>query len=96
MPKTNRKITKEELIKKIGAGNLALVLDNVYCSECGPAAMVVDYEDNIVIESSGDTVIRGKCKKCGHKVARLLEMGLTGEAHELENKIFENLKKLDI
>jgi len=74
MAKIEQKITKEELAKKIGAENLALVLDNVYCAECGPTAMV-EYEEGIVIESSGDTILHGKCKKCGHKVARLLETG---------------------
>ena len=72
MSKISRKITKEELAEKIGAENLALVLDNVYCAECGTTAMV-EYEDDIVVEPSGDTIIHGKCKKCGHKVARLLE-----------------------
>ena len=74
MSKTSRKITKEELVEKVGVENLALVLDNVYCAECGPTAMV-EYEDDIVVEPSGDTIIHGKCKKCGHKVARLLETG---------------------
>lgn len=74
MPKRSRKISKEELTNKIGAENLALVLDNVYCAECGPTGMVV-YENDIAIEPSGDTVMRGKCKKCGRKVARLLEPG---------------------
>lgn len=74
MPKTSKKITKEELTKKIGAGNLALVLNNVHCSECGPTGMI-EYEENIVIEPSGDTILHGKCKKCGRKVTRLLETG---------------------
>ncbi|OGG90353.1 hypothetical protein A3H55_00815 [Candidatus Kuenenbacteria bacterium RIFCSPLOWO2_02_FULL_42_16] len=74
MSKTSRKITKEELVEKVGVENLALVLDNVYCAECGPTAMV-EYEDDIVVEPSGDTILHGKCKKCGHKVARLLETG---------------------
>ena len=74
MSKTSRKITKEELVEKVGVENLALVLDNVYCAECGPTAMV-EYEDDIVVEPSGDTILHGKCKKCGRKVARLLETG---------------------
>jgi len=74
MAKIEQKITKEELAKKIGAENLAPVLYNVYCVECGPTEMV-DYENDIVIESSGDTILRGKCKKCGHKATRLLETG---------------------
>ena len=72
MTKTSRKITKEELAEKIGAENLALILDNVYCAECGLTAMV-EYEKGIAIELSGDTILYGECKKCGHKVARLLE-----------------------
>ena len=72
MAKVGRKITNQELADKIGAENLVLVIDHVYCAECGPTAMV-GHEDNIVIEPSGDTILRGKCKKCGHKVAHLLE-----------------------
>ncbi len=76
MPKISKKIIKEELAEKIGGKNLALVLNNVYCADCGPTSMV-GYEDDIVVESSGDTILRGKCKKCGRKVARLLETGET-------------------
>ncbi|MBI5222250.1 MAG: hypothetical protein HY980_02020 [Candidatus Magasanikbacteria bacterium] len=76
MPKISKKITKEKLAEKIGAKNLTLVLNNVYCAECGPTAMV-DYKNDIVVEPSGDTMMRGKCKKCGHKVVRLLETGET-------------------
>ncbi|MBI3273512.1 MAG: hypothetical protein HYZ69_00030 [Candidatus Colwellbacteria bacterium] len=76
MAKTGQKITKEKLAEKIGTENLVLVLNNVYCAECGPTVMV-DYENDIVVELSGDTIMRGKCKKCGHKVARLLETGET-------------------
>ena len=35
--------TKEELVEKIGMENLALILNNVYCVECGPTVMV-DYD----------------------------------------------------
>ena len=85
MPKIERKITKKELTEKIGAENLALVLNNVYCAECKNTKMV-GYEENIILEQSGDIILRGKCEKClpaaqgtaqagGHKVARLLETG---------------------
>ena len=76
MPKIERKITKKELTEKIGAENLALVLNNVYCAECKNTKMV-GYEENIILEQSGDIILRGKCEKCGHKVARLLETGET-------------------
>ncbi|MBU2575850.1 hypothetical protein KKF64_02065 [Patescibacteria group bacterium] len=69
-----KKLTKQELIQKIGVKNFALVERNVFCAECGNTA-IVDYEDDIVLEPSRDTVLRGKCKKCGHAVARVLETG---------------------
>jgi len=34
---------------------------------------MTDYGENIIIEQSGDTILRGKCKKCGGAVARLIE-----------------------
>ena len=70
----SKKITKEELMHKIGANNFSLVKNNVYCAKCG-ITRIVDYEKDIVVDSSGDTILRGNCKKCGHNVARVLETG---------------------
>ena len=70
----SKKITKEELARKIGVDNFSLVENNVYCAKCG-ITRIVDYEKDIVVDSSGDTILRGNCKKCGHKVARVLETG---------------------
>lgn len=46
-----------------------LILDNVFCSKCG-ATTIVDYtmEDN-----KYGVLIKGKCKKCGKDVARVVE-----------------------
>ena len=46
------------------------VLDNVWCGRCLDAVTVVDYD--MTNEDFG-IVIRGKCKTCGGKVARVLE-----------------------
>jgi hypothetical protein len=46
------------------------VLENVYCGQCVGSTEIVDY----TTEPAGvGLVLRGKCKKCGHKVARVLE-----------------------
>jgi hypothetical protein len=47
-----------------------LVLKKVYCGGCCRAVEIADYR----FESSGTSlVLRGKCKKCGHEAARVLE-----------------------
>lgn len=43
---------------------------NVWCSSCRD---VVQIEKYIVQESTAGIVLRGKCKKCGHEVARVIE-----------------------
>lgn len=58
MPRVNQKITKEALTREIGAKNLALVLNNVYCVGCDPTAMI-EYENDIVVEQSDDAILRG-------------------------------------
>ncbi|MEH7549833.1 MULTISPECIES: hypothetical protein [Bacillaceae] len=43
---------------------------NVWCSSCGD---VVTIEKYIVEDSPSGIVLRGKCKKCGHEVARVID-----------------------
>jgi hypothetical protein len=43
---------------------------NVWCSSCSD---VVQIEKYIVEESPAGIVLRGKCKKCGHEVARVID-----------------------
>jgi hypothetical protein len=45
------------------------LLENVFCSDCF-VTTIVDYE--ITMEKAG-IVLRGKCKKCGKDVARVVE-----------------------
>lgn len=46
------------------------VLETVYCGNCRGATEIVDYKQEV---SKGLLVLRGKCKKCGFEVARVLE-----------------------
>ena len=45
------------------------ILTNVYCINC-QITTIIDYE---VTSSKPDIVLKGKCKKCNHTVARLVE-----------------------
>ena len=74
MTRIKKKITKEELARIVGANNFSLVKNNVYCAKCG-ITRIVDYEKHIIADPSGETILRGNCKKCGHNVARVLETG---------------------
>lgn len=44
---------------------------NVFCSSCKGTTTIIDYS---VHESGSDVVLRGFCKTCGHKVARVIDM----------------------
>jgi ribosomal protein S27E len=46
------------------------ILTNVWCGNCGNATTIVDYD---IHDDSLGFVLRGKCKKCGGKVARFVE-----------------------
>ncbi|MEN1970619.1 hypothetical protein WMZ97_21500 [Lentibacillus sp. N15] len=48
------------------------IIHNVFCVSCVGTTTVTDYK----IEMAGfrdDIVLRGKCQKCGHEVARYIE-----------------------
>jgi hypothetical protein len=45
-------------------------LDNVFCGHCLCGVEIVDYSGSM---KSGDLLLKGKCAKCGHDVARLVE-----------------------
>ena len=48
------------------------ILNNVFCGKCRGSTTIIDYE---ITNSVHDILLEGKCKKCGNKVARLLESG---------------------
>ena len=46
------------------------LLNNVFCGSCEDTTTIIDYVGKT---SRNDLVLNGKCKKCGHEVARLIE-----------------------
>lgn len=62
-------IPAEEKWKKIEKENQDLILTTVFCRKCGMTT-ITDY----TIENDlSDMVLRGKCARCGGKVARFIE-----------------------
>jgi len=47
-----------------------LLLRNVFCTKCG-VTTIIDYK---ILDDKYGIVLEGKCKKCGVKVARYIEM----------------------
>lgn len=43
---------------------------NVWCGNCSDVVQITDY---VVKDSGSGMILEGKCKKCGHKVARFIE-----------------------
>lgn len=52
-----------------------LLLSNVFCSNCFTTT-VANYE---IITHKDGILIQGKCKQCGHNVARLVEEDWFGQ-----------------
>jgi len=55
---------------KISKENQSKILDSIWCGKCLDVVTIVDY--TMISEDFG-IVIRGNCKICGGKVARVLE-----------------------
>ncbi len=47
------------------------LLNNVWCSNCSDVTMIVGF---IVENEDFGIILNGKCKKCDHEVARVVEM----------------------
>lgn len=46
------------------------ILNNVWCSHCAKVTTIVHYTGKL---EGGDLILEGQCKRCGSKVARLIE-----------------------
>ena len=46
------------------------LLSNVWCSNCAKATTITNFGGTI---EGGDLILRGTCKRCGNKVARVIE-----------------------
>ena len=49
-----------------------MILSNVYCTQCCGMVNILDYSGALP-DDGGDLLLKGKCAKCGHAVARLVE-----------------------
>ena len=61
-----------KLWKKVPEWAQEKLLSNVYCVNCVAMTTIVDLTGEV---EDGDLVLKGKCKTCGGKVARLIESG---------------------
>lgn len=55
--------------KKLDKSTQKMLLTNVFCPVCF-VTTIIDYE---ITSNKFDIVLRGKCKQCGHAVARVVE-----------------------
>ncbi len=65
-----------------------------FCMTCGGSlgdnvTEIVDYK--IFLADSYDIILKGKCKKCGHAVNRLIETGENEESIERAQAVIERL-----
>ena len=84
MSRKEIKISRKKLVEMLGSEDvLGLCVRTSYCGndDCGGTTEIVDYEDNIFINDLGDSILRGKCKKCGAEVARYIETGDGGRSY---------------
>lgn len=84
--KTKRTITPAQ-IKQIFGDEYPLfkkIESNVFCGHCNDdhVTTIVDYHAYVL--DNYDLLLKGKCKKCGSDVARVLE---TGEVEENKKNI---------
>lgn len=54
----------------IPADERRVLLDNVWCADCGTAVTICDFTAEIIGKV---LVLKGFCGTCGHKVARVIE-----------------------
>lgn len=47
------------------------LISNVFCSNCLDAVTI---EDFIIVDHPSGVLLEGKCKDCGNKVARVVEL----------------------
>ena len=70
-------ITRKEWERKLTPVGLAQIENNVWCGLCKVMVKIVGYEDNIIVNDLGDTILSGSCAVCKNKVARYIETGET-------------------
>ena len=74
MTNWEKKIGLEHLLKILPQEELDILTKNTFCSNCSNTK-IIKFEDSIFINDLYDTILKGKCKKCGQKVNRYVETG---------------------
>ena len=85
----NRLLNKEQL------KDYNFLLENgVYCSSCGGNCTKGVRVNEIFLNSMNDIMVRGNCKVCGGKVARVMEFSENKEFFEQAKAFRASLKEL--
>lgn len=86
------KITREQAEYIMGENkkHLKLIEDNVYCGKCCDSVTIIDHI--FYIDSFGDIILDGKCKKCGSHVVRCTETGENKEAYARAQEVINKQK----
>lgn len=85
-PKTEKEVTPAQ-VKQIFGDEYSLfkrIEKNVFCGYCGGDHITTIVNYRAYVLDNYDLLLKGKCKKCGHDVARVLE---TGEVDENKRSI---------
>lgn len=70
-----------------------VVIDNyVYCAQCRGFAKEGVEVERICLSGVNDIWVKGRCRKCGGEVARLLEFGGKKEFDERACRLRESIK----
>jgi hypothetical protein len=83
----NRLLNEEQL-----KGYNYLLDNGVYCASCGGTCAEGVKVNEIILNSVNDILVRGTCKVCGGKVARVMEFGQDREYFEQANAFQSSLE----
>lgn len=68
-----------------------VLADNVFCAHCGEVASKGIVVHEIFLTDLNDIMVRGTCKVCNGKVARILEFGEDNTFHEKAMKFRKDI-----
>lgn len=69
------KITHTELLSLIPPDKLQLIETTVWRTHCRQQTIITEYKNTIYRDDLDDTILRGKCIRCGGAVGRYIETG---------------------
>ena len=69
MAKKKQKLTAGQKWGTVSEEHQQMIINSAFCGKCG-LTTIVDY---VLEDVMTDVLLKGKCKKCGHAAARLVE-----------------------